>query len=113
MIKKQLLSILLLALTTICQANTTINSEFYTGKRLGVVTVGQKISLTIGKDITIQTDFESFLESFNTTYFSPGKIYYGTGIQYKQLGIMHYCLHSIDQAQTNTFPIRNKIYFQW
>ena len=94
-------------------AKPVLNSEYYTGKRLGLVTVGQRLNLSITKDIIFRTDFESFLAKFNGTFFSPAKIYFGTGIEYKQLGLMHYCLHSIDEASSDRFPIRNKFYFKW
>ena len=94
-------------------ANLALNSEYYMGQRFGLVTVGQKISFVINKDIKLETDFESFMKKYNGTFFSPSHIYFGTGIEYKQFGIIHYCLHDLDNISGNRYPIRNKFYFQW
>ena len=94
-------------------ATVIINSDYYTSERFGLQSVGQQISLSFNDELIIKTDFESFLSDFSGTFFSPSKIYYGAGIQYKQLGIMHYCMHNLDDSSSNTYPVRNKIYFQW
>ena len=66
------------------------NSNYYSGKRFGLTTVGQRFNFHITKDIRINTDFESMMNKFAGTFFSPGMIYYGTGIEYKNFGMMHY-----------------------
>ena len=112
--KKRPILIIILTLFTYlnCQASVILNNTFYTSKRFGLNTVGQEFSITF-KDFKISTDFESFMEKYNGTFFTPSYIYYGTGIEYKNIGIMHYCLHDLDRKTSSSYPIRNKIYFQW
>ncbi|RAP31375.1 hypothetical protein DID76_02950 [Candidatus Marinamargulisbacteria bacterium SCGC AG-414-C22] len=94
-------------------ANTTINNRYYIGQGLDKVKVGQELAIKITNSLWLKTDFESYLKSFNGTFFSPEKINFGLGIEYKQWGWIHYCMHDLDQSSDFKYPIRNKFYVQW
>ena len=94
-------------------AKPLFNNEYYSGKRFELVTVGQRFNVHFTDNFRFNTDFESFMNKFAGTFFSPGKIYYGTGFEYKNFGWMHYCLRDLDKSSGVLYPIRNKFYIQW
>ena len=88
-------------------------TEFYTGIRNHEFSVGQKFELNLGQNWTIQTDFESFLDGFHDASFVPNKINFGVGVQYKQWGWTHYCLHDLDTLVPLKYPKKDRFYVVW
>tara|TARA_B100000427_G_scaffold328516_1_gene341799 strand:- start:594 stop:935 length:342 start_codon:yes stop_codon:yes gene_type:complete len=86
---------------------------FYSGYLNNQVTVGQELSVLLFDNLLLYTGFESYLASYETTYFSPSMIDYKIGLFYDQVGWEHSCLHSLDKTSDNTLPIRDRFYVVW
>ena len=86
---------------------------FYSGYLNDQITVGQELSVRFAKNLLIYTGFESYLDSFEMTYFSPSMIDYKLGLSYKQLGWEHSCIHALDKISDDILPIRDRFYVVW
>ena len=87
--------------------------EFYSGLLKNQVTVGQFLSLSVTPGFMVYTGFESYLQSFEGTYFSPSMIDYMLGIKFKNFGWEHACLHVLDKNREKNLPIRDRFYMEW
>tara|TARA_B100000427_G_scaffold59703_1_gene46977 strand:- start:587 stop:928 length:342 start_codon:yes stop_codon:yes gene_type:complete len=86
---------------------------FYSGYLNNQITVGQELSVLLMSDLLVYTGFESYLNSFEMTYFSPSLIDYKLGFMFKQFGWEHSCIHSLDKISDVTLPIRDRFYVVW
>ena len=87
--------------------------EFYSGLLKNQVTVGQFLSLSVTPGFVVYTGFESYLQSFEGTYFSPSMIDYMLGIKLENFGWEHACLHVLDKNREKNLPIRDRFYMEW
>ena len=86
---------------------------FFSGYLRDQVTVGQEVSIRLLDDVLLYTGFESYLNSFESTYFSPSMIDYKLGLTLKQLGWERSCIHALDQESDDVLPIRDRFYVVW
>ena len=93
--------------------SSSINTIFYSNYRTDTITVGQRFLWFGSKNLEFFTDFESYLEQFNQSSFTPSKINYGIGFRYKHFSWEHHCLHDIDRKSGLYYPVKNKFSWSW
>ena len=86
---------------------------FYTGTGDKQIFVGQSLVVKLREHLSLSTEFESYLQSFEGTYFSPSLLDYKIGVSGKYVGWEHSCVHALDKQNSLQLPIRDRFFVRW
>ena len=87
--------------------------RLYSGVQDNGISVGQSLSVSLFDSLVLYTDFESYLQSFEGSYFSPSLLDYKLGIALGQFAWEHSCVHQLDNQASAVLPIRDRFSWSW